>query len=276
MSANQTTSALVKIPLWEGPVPGNKDHKPEVIPTLTVYKPASGKANRTAVVIFPGGAYEFLADYEGKDYAEYLNQLGITCFVLQYRLGSEGYRHPVQLWDAARAVRYVRTHAAKHGIDPNRIGVMGSSAGGHLAATLMTHFDAGNPQASDPIDRVSSRPDFGILCYPVITMGELSHGGSRRNLLGENPSAELIEELSTETRVTPETPPTFIFHTYADDLVPAENSLQFALSLGRNKVPYALHIYQDGPHGVALGRDGTGLHPWLQDLLVWLKTRKLV
>jgi len=164
-----------------------------------------------AMVICPGGAYAHLAAHEGNDYALWLNQHGVTCFVLKYRLGSSGYHYPVEFQDVTRAIRWVRAHAADYQIDPNRIGIMGSSAGGHLASTALTHFDSGNPNAVDPIDKVSSRPDLGILCYPVITMGAHTHIGSMRNLLGDNPDPKLIEFLSGEKQVTPETPPVFIF-----------------------------------------------------------------
>lgn len=155
--------------------------------------------------------------------------------------------------DAARAIRLVRSRAAEWKVDPKRIGVMGSSAGGHLASTILTHFDAGQADAADPIDRVSSRPDLGVLCNPVITMGEFTHGGSKKNLLGENPSPELVELLSNEKQVTKETPPTFLFHTYADPGVPVENALLFAEALRKNHVPFDLHIYEKGGHGMGLG-----------------------
>lgn len=267
----------VVVKLWDGATPGAKGEKPQDIPTLTIYSPPAGKANGTAIVIFPGGSYEFLAGYEGKDFAEYLSPYGITCYVLEYRLGSNGYHHPIQIGDASRALRYVRTHAAQNGIDPSKIGVMGSSAGGHLAATLLTHFDAGNPSATDPIERTSSRPDFGVLCYPVISLGPIGHAGTRHFLLGDNPDPALIEFLSNEKHVTPQTPPTYLFHTWTDDLVPVENSLVFASALNKNQVPFDLHVYQNGPHGIGLGYDSSGqVHPWMRDLLFWLKTRNLV
>ena len=207
------------------------------------------------MVICPGGGYNHLAPHEGKNYALWLNQHGVTCFVLKYRLGSNGYRHPAMLRDAARAMRLVRARAADWKIDPKRVGIMGSSAGGHLASTLMTHFDLGNTNATDPIERQSSRPDIGILCYPVITMGEYAHQGSKTNLLGINPSPELVRLLSNELQVTTNTPPCFIWQTFEDKTVSVENSLMFAEALRKNNVPFDLHIYQKGRHGLGLEAD---------------------
>ena len=231
------------------------------------------------IIICPGGGYGGLASYEGADYARFLNESGVTGFVLKYRLGSAGYRHPVMLQDAARAVRLVRAKAGEWKLDPKRIGIMGSSAGGHLASTLVTHYDAGKPDAEDPIDRQSSRPDLGILCYPVITMGQYTHEGSRNNLLGKDPSPQLIEDLSNELRVSKDTPTCFIWHTYEDKAVPVENSLQFAMALRKAGVPFDLHIYENGAHGLALGSsnyDPTKWHPWTKDCLFWLKRQGFV
>lgn len=266
-------------PLWAEGAPGALGTNADDVPTVTVYLPEPGKANGAAMVICPGGGYAHLASHEGKDYALWLNESGIAGFVLKYRLGSAGYRHPVMLQDAARAVRTVRARAAEWGIDTKRIGIIGSSAGGHLASTLVTHFDAGKPEAADPIERVSSRPDIGILCYPVITFGEFAHVGSRENLLGKTPSPELIESLSNERQVTKDTPPCFVWSTEEDRVVPVENSMMFAAALRRNKVPFDLHIYQKGPHGLGLGtRDWSPekRHPWTADCLYWLKEQKFV
>lgn len=262
-------------PLWPQGAPGALGKEDKDVPTLTPYF-----ANRTgagpAVVVCPGGGYGGLAPHEGRDYAMWLNEQGIHAFVLKYRLGSGGYRHPVMLGDAARAVRVVRHNATTWGVDPKKVGIMGSSAGGHLASTLLTHFDAGDPNAADPADRLSSRPDLGILCYPVITMGEKTHAGSRRNLLGDNPSPEQIRLLSNELQVTKDTPPTFLFHTVADRAVVVENSLDFAAALARNGVPFSLHVYPDGPHGIGLGTrnwDPAARHPWTAECARWLKER---
>jgi len=264
-------------PLWTTAAPGALGTAPQDIPTLTAYPVPADSRSGAAMVLCPGGGYGGLAGHEGADYALFLNRLGITCFVLKYRLGTHGYRHPVMLQDAARAVRMVRHQAAANGVDPGRIGIMGSSAGGHLASTLLTHFDAGDPAAPDPVDRESSRPDLGILCYPVISMGPISHAGSRRNLLGTNPPPELVALLSNELQVTTNTPATFLWHTANDAAVPVENSLEFGAALRRNRVPFDLHIYESGPHGLGLGAkppEFTGAHPWTHDLTHWLRVRK--
>lgn len=278
LSLSLTTHAepTPAFPLWPDGAPGALGKEDKDIPTLTPYLADPAKATGAAIVICPGGGYGGLAPHEGVDYARFLNEQGISGFVLKYRLGSAGYRHPVMLEDAARAVRTVRARAAEWKLDPNRIGIMGSSAGGHLASTLLTHFDEGKPNDPDPIERMSSRPSLGILCYPVITMGEFTHQGSKANLLGKNPSPELVRNLSNELQVTKETPPTFLWHTWEDTAVPVENSLQFAAALRRAGVPFDLHIYQKGPHGLGLGSnkwDPEHRHPWTQDCVFWLKAQ---
>jgi acetyl esterase/lipase len=223
-----------------------------------------------------------LAPHEGRDYALFLNHHGVTCFVLKYRLGSGGYRHPVMLNDAQRAIRLVRAGAAEQGLDPKRIGIMGSSAGGHLASTAVTHFDDGRADAEDPVERVSSRPDLGVLCYAVITLGQFTHQGSKTSLLGENPRPELVELLSNEKQVTVKTPPCFLWHTTEDTAVPAQNSLMFADALQRHGVRYALHIYPKGGHGLGLGLrdyqaaegDSDRLLPWTRELVLWLREHR--
>jgi len=263
-------------PLWPDGAPGALGTADKDIPTLTPFWPDPARATGAAIVICPGGGYAGLAQHEGADYARFLNESGIAGFVLKYRLGSAGYRHPVMLEDAARAVRLVRTRAGEWKLDPRRIGIMGSSAGGHLASTLLTHFDAGKPDAADPIERASSRPDLGILCYAVISLGEFGHRGTRENLLGKNPSPDLVRELSNELHVTKETPPCFIWHTYEDTGVPVENSLLFAEALRKARVPFDLHIYQKGPHGLGLGtRDWNPekRHPWTRDCVFWLRVQ---
>ena len=264
------------IPLWPAGAPGALGTSDNDIPTITPYLADGTNATGAAMVICPGGGYAGLAAHEGNDYALWLNQHGVTCFVLKYRLGSHGYRHPVMLEDAARAVRWVRAHADDYKIDTHRVGIMGSSAGGHLAATLLTHFDAGNPNSSDVIERQSSRPDLGILCYAVITMGKFTHEGSKENLLGKNPSPELVENLSNELQVTPNTPPCFLWTTFEDTTVPMENSMMFAEALRKNHVPFDLHVYQKGGHGMGL-KDKPPFahpHPWAADCLFWLKEQK--
>ena len=274
--AQSPPAAQTAIPLWPDGAPGALGKEPKDIPTLPPFYPSPETATGAGMIIYPGGGYAGLAAHEGEGYAHWLNQQGITAFVLKYRLGSSGYRHPRMLEDAARAMRMVRFKAAEWKLDPKRLGIIGSSAGGHLASTLLTHFDAGQPEATDPIDRGSCRPDLGVLCYAVITMGDETHKGSRDNLLGKNPSPELVKELSNELHVSKETPPCFLFHTYDDTAVPVENSLEFAAALRRAKVPFELHIYQHGAHGMGLGTrslaaDPAEMHPWARECQRWLK-----
>ena len=271
----------IKAPLllWPAGAPGALGNADKDRPTLKAYLPVVENATGAAIVICPGGGYGMLAEHEGDHYARFLAENGVAAFVLKYRLGADGYRHPAMLQDAARAVRLVRSEAPDYGIDPHRIGIMGSSAGGHLASTLLTHFDAGDPAAADPVDRLSSRPDLGILCYAVITMGEYTHQGSKANLLGKDPSPEMVRLLSNELQVTPQTPPCFVWHTWEDTAVPAENSLQFAAALKKAGVPFDLHIYEKGSHGIGLGSgewNPARRHPWTRDLLYWLKIRGFV
>jgi acetyl esterase/lipase len=266
------------VPLWsEGAVPGALGTRTEDLPTVTPYlSEAPSDTPRPAMVICPGGGYGGLADHEGRDYALFLNRHGIACFVLKYRLGSAGYRHPVMLNDAARAVRLVRARAAEWNIDPNRVGIMGSSAGGHLASTLLTHFDAGKQDDPDPVERQSSRPSLGVLCYAVISMQpELTHAGSRKNLLGDSPAQSLVDNLSNERQVTAQTPPCFLWHTGEDTAVKVGNSLLFASALEAREVPFDLHVYQKGGHGIGLADKPpfANVHPWATDLVFWLKAQ---
>lgn len=264
-----SAAVLDPVRLWNGEAPGALGKEDKDIPTLTPYLAEPGKATGAAIVICPGGGYGGLASHEGKDYALWLNELGVSGFVLKYRLGSQGYRHPSMLQDASRAIRLVRARAEEWKVDPRRVGIMGSSAGGHLASTAVTHFDPGQPAAEDVIERQSSRPDLGILCYAVISMGPNTHEGSKRNLLGQNPPAELVQSLSNELQVSAETSPCFIWHTWEDKAVKVENSLEFAMALQRRGVPYDLHIYQKGQHGIGLA----GGHAWTKDCAFWLHER---
>lgn len=279
IAAEPSTNAF---PLWEKGAPAATGATDKDIPTLTPFFAKPEIATGAAMVICPGGGYGGLASHEGKDYALWLNDHGVTCFVLKYRLGSAGYRHPTMLQDVSRAVRFVRANAEKWKLDPKRIGVMGSSAGGHLASTLLTHFDAGHAEAADAIDQQSSRPDLGILCYPVITMGENTHAGSKKNLLGDNPSPQVVKLLSNELQVTKDTPPCFLYHSVEDTVVPVENSIAFASALRAAGVPFDLHIYEKGAHGCGLGMkvyapyEPEKLHPWTKDCLFWLKQRNFV
>lgn len=276
----QTASVLAQEPvirLWSNEAPGALGQADHDIPTVTFFAPLAEKANGTAIVICPGGGYGGLAGHEGAGYAKYLTQHGVACFVLKYRLGSKGYRHPVMLNDVSRAMRLVRSRADEWKVDPKRIGVMGSSAGGHLASTLLTHFDAGKADAEDPIERASSRPDFGILCYAVITMENgVTHSGSKSNLLGPNPDQALVDLLSNEKQVTKDTPPSFVWSTGEDKAVPVENSLRFVLALQKAGVAYDFHVYQKGAHGIGLseGRNGIAaddVHFWAKDAVYWMR-----
>jgi len=274
LRAEDPPSPQSPVPLWPNAAPGALGNGSNDIPTLTASFPSAETATGAAMVICPGGGYAALASHEGAAYARWLNGQGIAAFVLKYRLASSGYRHPRMIEDAARAVRLVRFHAADWKLDPKRIGIVGSSAGGHLASTLLTHFDSGQPDAADPIDRVSCRPDLGVLCYPVITMGEKTHRGTRENLLGKDPSPELIADLSNEQHVTAQTPPCFLFHTAEDAVVPVENSLAFAAALRRAGVPFELHVCERGEHGLGLGtksNDPALMHPWTRECQRWLK-----
>jgi len=260
--------------LWPGGAPGAVGTDDLDKPSLSIFLPPAGRATGSAVVVCPGGGYGFLAvDHEGKQIAQWLNSMGIAAFMLKYRLGPR-YHHPAPLLDAQRAIRTVRSRAAEFGISPDSIGIWGFSAGGHLASSASTHFDAGDPKAADPIDRVSSRPDFAILAYPVISFTtEYTHKGSRENLLGKDPDPKLVEYLSSEKQVTRDTPPTFLFHTDEDVVVPPENSVLYYLALRKAGVPAEMHVFQRGPHGVGLAATDQTLVVWQQVLANWLRTR---
>ncbi len=261
--------------LWPNGAPGALGAADEDKPSLTPYLAKS--PNGTAVIVCPGGSYQHLAmDHEGVQVAKWLNSVGISAFVLQYRLGPK-YHHPAMIDDAQRAIRTVRTRAVSMHIQPDRIGIWGFSAGGHLASTAATHFDFGNPNAADPIDRAGSRPDFAILAYPVISLNsEYAHAGSRLNLLGKTPDPKLLDDLSNDQRVTPQTPPTFLFHTSTDTTVPVENSVRFYLALRKAGVPAEMHIFQNGPHGVGLAPTDATLSAWSGLLANWLRERGLL
>jgi acetyl esterase/lipase len=232
----------------------------------------------TAVVVCPGGGYGGLAmDHEGHQIAEWLNSLGISAFILDYRHRNKGYGHPAPLQDAQRAIRTVRARHAEWNVNPDKIGILGFSAGGHLASTAATHFDEGSSASNDLIERVSCRPDFAVLCYPVIVFNsDYTHRGSQRNLLGDEAPADVVESLSNEKQVTPRTPPTFLFHTNEDEGVPAENSIAFYMALRKAKVPAELHIYEKGRHGIGLGRHVPGSREWPKALEAWLRNRELL
>jgi acetyl esterase/lipase len=262
--------------LWPNGAPGAQGDQDIDKPTLAAYPAREGNGAGTAVVVCPGGGYVNLSiDKEGDQIARWLNSLGVTAFVLKYRLGPK-YRHPIELGDAQRAIRTVRYKAAEYHVAADRIGIMGFSAGGHLASTAGTHFDAGKADAVDPIDRVSSRPDFLVLCYPVISFGQYAHQGSENALLGPNPDPKLVESLSNELQVTAQTPPTFLFHTTTDATVPVENSILFYMALRKAGVPAEMHIYERGPHGVGLAQTDEALSSWPARLADWLRVRGLL
>jgi acetyl esterase/lipase len=262
------------IPLWENGAPGALGSDDSDKPTLTVYQALNPAVSQTAVIVFPGGGYGMLAsNHEGRQVANWFNALGVTAFVVKYRLGPR-YHHPVELGDAQRAIRMVRARAAEFGFSSDRIGIMGFSAGGHLASTAGIHFDSGNASAADPIDRVSCRPDFLILAYPVISFtAPYAHQGSATNLLGENADPKLRAELSSELHVTAKTPPTFLFSTDADTAVPSENTVAFYLALRKAGVPAEMHVFEKGPHGVGLDLDDPVLGQWPTLLANWLRSR---
>jgi len=244
-------------------------------PTIEVYLPAKSNATGKAMLIFPGGGYGILAyDWEGTDIAKFLNGKGIAGIVVKYRLPSstsQTDKHKVPLIDAQRAIRLVRSRAEEWNISKDKIGIMGFSAGGHLASTLGTHFNEKVYEPIDGIDDYSARPDFMALGYPVISFGELTHGGSKTNLIGENPKPELTNHFSNEKQVTESTPPTFLFHATDDKAVPVENSLMFYQALKDNNVPVTMHIYPKGGHGFSLARDNVHLRGWTERLFEWLE-----
>jgi acetyl esterase/lipase len=268
------------IQLWPDGAPGAEGDTDGDKPTLTVYLPLKQEAASCGIVICPGGGYGHLAmEHEGCQVAQWLNSFGISAFVLKYRHRNSGagYGHPAPLQDAQRAIRMVRSRAKEWNVDTNRIGILGFSAGGHLASSEGTHFNKNYYEPKDSIDQVSCRPDFMILIYPVITLTELyTHSGSRLNLLGKNPAQSLVEYLSNETQVTPETPPTFLVHANDDKAVPPENSIYFYLALRKAKVPAEMHIYENGGHGFGLGKDKGAVSTWPARCADWLRTRGLL
>jgi len=260
--------------LWPGGAPGAEGTADVDQPTLTVYLPSGVNATKTGVVVAPGGGYQHLSmTKEGSDVAHWLNDHGVAAFVLKYRLGPT-YHNPIELGDAQRAIRMVRASAAEYGIAPDHLGMWGFSAGGHLTASAGTHFDAGNPSATDVIDRQSSRPDFLILAYPVITMMDpYVHAGSRQYLLGDNPDTALEQSMSAELQVTKDTPPTFLFSTTDDKTVPVMNSVMFYSALVKAGVPAEMHLFQHGSHGSGLGVGNPGLSVWPDLLIKWMRER---
>jgi acetyl esterase/lipase len=272
---SDTTKEPYILRLWEQDAPGALGKDDKDIPTLTFYMPDPTKATGAGIVVCPGGGYHGLAPHEAGLYALWLNAQGIAGIVLKYRLASGGYHYPAMFYDVTRAMRYVRFLAKEKKLDPNRIGVMGSSAGGHLSSLILTQFDNGQQDATDPVERYSSRPNLGILCYPVISMNpEIGHAGCKNSLMGTNTSPDLTRLLSTELQVKFQTPPCFVWHTYEDGGVKVENSVEFAAALRKSGVPYELHVYQKGAHGLGLGTHEykpEQFHPWTWECARWLK-----
>jgi acetyl esterase/lipase len=272
LSPSLCASEPTTIRLWEGDAPGATGSEDKDIPTAIVYLPEGQTTPTGAIVIYPGGGYGGLAmDHEGHQIAKWANEMGLAGIIVSYRHRNRGYGHPAPMLDAQRAIRLTRRHAQEWNIDPNKVGVLGFSAGGHLTTTVLTHFDKGQAEADDPVERESCRPDFGIVCYAVIALGEdFTHRGSQRNLLGADASDELIRSLSNEKQVTSDTPPCFVWHTAEDQAVPAENSLRFYSALVRAGVPAELHVFPEGRHGIGLGADIPGASSWPRLCRAWL------
>ncbi|MEC5125976.1 alpha/beta hydrolase [Verrucomicrobiales bacterium BCK34] len=257
--------------LWPGGAPGALGESEKDRPTLTLHTPAN--ATGAAMLLIPGGSYQGIYEGQGEPFARWLNEQGITVFVLRYRLGKSGYRYPSQLQDAVEAMRQIRGNAGKWKIDPNRIGAMGFSAGGHLLTTLLNHPEDGEVEGREGGNEVSPRPDIAIVCYPVVSMITKPHLASRKNLIGESPDEELVRRTSSELQVRPGLPPVFLWHTSEDKLVPADHAFLYAAALRKEGVPLEFHLYQHGDHGTGLiGTD----HPWFGDLLAWLGKQDFV
>ena len=259
------------VPLWPAGAPGAQGKAEADTPAVSIYLPAANPTH-TLVVVAPGGGYQHLAiDHEGLQVAQWLNAHGVAALVLRYRLGPT-YHHPVELGDAQRAIRFARAHAAEWDVQQNHIGMLGFSAGGHLAASAGTHYDAGNATAADVIERPSSKPDFLVLAYAVISFQPgILHSGSKKYLLGDNPDPALVDLLSNEKQVNAQTPPAFLFHTADDPTVPVSNSIVFFEALQKNKVPAELHIFRHGAHGVGLAQANPELSGWPDLLFHWMR-----
>jgi acetyl esterase/lipase len=273
--------SLYKVePLWPDGAPGAKGSEDGDKPELMIYRPPRAKATGAAVVICPGGGYGHLAmDHEGHQIAQWLNKFGVAGFILKYRHRNSGagYGHPAPLQDAQRAVRMVRARAKEWNVNPERIGILGFSAGGHLSSSAGTHFQNRYNDVKDSIDKVSCRPDFMILIYPVVSFTEsFTHKGSRKNLLGSDPQRQLVENLSNERQITAQTPPTFLVHGNDDKGVPPENSIFFYLALRKAKVPAEMHIYENGRHGFGLGKQFGAVSSWPLRCQEWMRGRGLL
>ena len=253
--------------LWEGAVPYDSKET-DFVPSITAY-PAESKG---AVIVFAGGAYAMKAAHEGPAMGEWLQSIGITAFVVDYRVAP--FKHPAQISDAMRAIRYVRFYAEKYGIDRDKVAVMGFSAGGHLAASVSVHYDKEMYEPTDRIDKESCRPNASILCYPVIDMGTFRHDGSRQNLLGEHPTERMADFMSLHKHVNENTPEACIWHTSTDQAVPVMNSLLYAQALSAENIPYEMHIYPLGHHGLGDAHEIPYVAKWQDDLHEWFKLKK--
>src|SRR5271157_1786714 len=276
---NNEFLGIQTVRLWPSDAPQAKGTACEDTPTLTIFEPHRGAGNGSAVVILPGGAYLRLAgNLEGRQVADWFVARGFRAFILSYRLTSHGYLLPVPLLDARRAVQLVRARAGEYQIDPNRIVMIGFSAGGHLAALAATQFVPGNPDAEDPIERASSRPDYLVLGYPWIgaILSDTSHLSYCKLFNVMDRCEELRSAYSPDLFVTKETPPTFLYHTFADQTVPVEQSLRFYQALVKAGVPAEAHIFANGPHGTGLGKGDAALGQWLNLLENWLRAQGLL
>ncbi len=265
------------VPLWNGPAPLSQGAALTDTPRLYTYLPQKTATPTPAIIICPGGGYGMLAfEHEGINEAEWFQQRGVAAFILFYRLPTDGYLHPVPMHDLQRAIRLVRSRATEWNLDPHKLAIMGFSAGGHLASTVDTHFDAGNASAPDPVDQLSCRPDFAVLVYPVITLEVpgVAHEGSKLNLLGPKPDPALVHNLSNDTQVTPQTPPTVLVHAVDDEPVPIENSRRMHAALQKAGVPSALQEYPNGGHGFGYRPKPNGAPPgWLDNVYDWLQAQ---
>lgn len=268
------------IVLWPDGAPGALGKDAADIPLIICY-PAKNNPTHAAVLVCPGGGYATLAmDHEGVQIAEWYNSIGVSAYILKYRVNTwdhKKYGYPWAFRDASRAMRYIKYKSAGWNLDSAKIGIMGFSAGGHLVSTVGTHFDSDNSGATDPIDKLSARPAFMILCYPVISMkAPYMHSGSRENLVGKSPDSTLLISVSNETQVKPNTPPTFIFQTNEDVVVPAEHAVSFYLALRKQNIPAEMHIFEPGQHGVGLAQKNPMLSIWPKLLKNWLISKKIV
>jgi len=280
LSSSQLFGAEPKslsLPLWQNGAPGANGTEAKDIPMAIVRLPESDSPTG-ALIICPGGGYGGLAmGHEGTEMAEWANQMGLAAIICDYRHRGKGYGHPAPLQDAQRTIRTVRAKAKEWNIDAKRVGILGFSAGGHLVSTVLTRFDSGNPMSDDAIERESSRPDYGILAYPVILFGQPgTHKGSERNLLGDSPDPKLLASFQSDMNVTKETPPTFLFHTIEDNAVPPQNSVAFYAAMIQKGVPGELHIFEKGQHGVGLARKIPGTSDWSNVCRRWLEAKQFV